>query len=292
MKIVKTKTADNLHLHGLLSTPTHISKKIIIHIHGMAGSPLLNSYYPAMHEQYSQNDIAFLAVEHRGTGTITSFCPDNRVRVIGNAFEVFEECIFDIEAWVQFAQAQGFEEIWLQAHSLGTSKVAYYFATKKPTAIAGLLLLSPSDMIGLVHDEDGAKDHAIMLPQAQKLMSEGKATTLIDHQLWGELYLSAKTYLNFFDESAQTAIFNFNDDSLGWHTVRAITIPVLAITGTKDFGIVPVMDPRAAMKKLEAELINSPRVTTVVIENAEHSFDGFANEIIRAANDFVSAYRI
>jgi pimeloyl-ACP methyl ester carboxylesterase len=288
MIIVKTKTNDGLCLNGLLSTSSIQSRKIIIHIHGMAGSPLMNAYYQSMHEKYSDENIAFLVTEHRGTGTVTEFATEKTSRTVGNAFELFEESILDIEAWVQFAEQEGYTEIWLQSHSLGTSKAAYYATTSSSPNIVGLLLLSPSDMIGLVHDQVGYQDHQKMLPIAKKLIQEGKGDALISHKLWGEYLLSAKTYLNFFDKGAKTAIFNFSDDSLGWDVVNAINIPVLAITGTKDDGIVPVIDPHEAMVKLKKELKRSPRVATVVIENAEHSFDGFDKEIIDEVITFIN----
>lgn len=44
MKIIKIKTSDGFNFKGLLSEAKG-SKKIIIHIHGMAGSVLLNEFH-------------------------------------------------------------------------------------------------------------------------------------------------------------------------------------------------------------------------------------------------------
>lgn len=122
MKIIETKTSDGITFNGLLSEPVNGSKKIIIHIHGMAGSVLLNKYYPVMHEQYPKNGFAFLVGENRGTGTMTEFTSDDPSGVLlaGNALEKFEDCIFDIQGWIDFAINLGYTEIWLQSHSLGT----------------------------------------------------------------------------------------------------------------------------------------------------------------------------
>lgn len=288
MKIVKTKTSDGFHFNGLLSEANN-SKKIIIHIHGMAGSVLLNEYYTAMHEHYPQQEISFLAGELRGTGTITAFVHDTTDGVIGNAFEKFEDSIYDIQAWVDFAKSLGYEEIWLQGHSLAPSKIAYYVNQTKSHGLKGLIWISPSDMIGLVNDPKGKKDHEIMFPEAKKLVSEGKGNTLLSHKLWGSELLSAETYLNFFDVGAKTAIFNYGDDSLGWDVVNGIDLPVVAITGTEDDGIVPVMDAFQAMKKLELELKSSPRVKTVVYDGAMHSFDGFGNKIVNDVLNFIKS---
>jgi len=63
----------------------------------------------------------------------------------------------------------------------------------------------------------------------------------------------------------------------------------LAITGTKDDGIVPVMDAHGAMKKLESELKSSPKVKTIVYDGAKHSFDGFGERIVKDVIDFVKS---
>lgn len=167
-------------------------------------------------------------------------------------------------------------------------KVAYYMNHVRPGNIAGLIFLSPSDMIGCIHDTIGQKDYDILLPEAKNLASEGKENQLLTHTLWGAEYLSAGTFLNMFDKNANTAIFNYGDESLGWKAVNEINVPVIAVTGTKDDGIAPVIDPKIAMTKLEQELKNSPKVKTTVYEGAEHSFDGFEEKIVYDVINFIN----
>lgn len=286
MEIVKTKTSDGLELFGLLSE-AKAKDTIIIHTHGMAGNLYLNSFYTKMHQGYPQNGISFLATQNRGSETISQFNSDKGVINIGNAYETFEECVLDIQGWVDYAFELGYKKIWLQGHSLGPSKLAYYLSTKSPVNIQGVILLSPSDMIGLVSDPEGLKDHARLLPEAEKLGSEGKDKQLLSNYLWGDYILSARTYLNFFGKEAKTAIFNYFNSDLGWEVVNSIKVPVLAITGTKDDGIKPVMDPKKAMGKLESELKNSPKIKTIVLEGAEHSFKGFESEIVDEVIKFI-----
>jgi len=212
MRIVKTQTSDGYHFSGLLSEAKD-SKKIIIHIHGMAGSIVLEEYYEYMHDYYPKNGYSFLAGEHRGTGTMTGFIHEPEDIMGGNAFEKFEDCIYDIQAWVDLAKENGYEEIWLQGHSLGPSKIAYYINQKGDESIKGLIFLSPADMIGLVHDEAGQKDHDILLPEAKKLVNDGRGQTILSHTLWEFDLLSAETYLSLFGDNAKTGIFNYANDS-------------------------------------------------------------------------------
>lgn len=93
--------------------------------------------------------------------------------------------------------------------------------------------------------------------------------------------------MNLFSDNSNTAIFNYYYPKLGWKVVNSIDVPVLAITGTNDDGIYPVMEPKKAMILLKKELKNSPRVKTVLYKDAEHNFEGFEKDIVRDVLDFV-----
>jgi alpha-beta hydrolase superfamily lysophospholipase len=178
MKIIKAKTSDGYHYSGLYSSSPD-SKKIVVHIHGMAGSPILNQFYESMHTIYPQKGISFLVGEHRGTGIITPFVHDNTDGVCGNAFEIFEDSILDIKAWVDAAVGLGYEEIWLQGHSLGPSKIAYYVANEAHPRVKGVIYISPSDMAGLVRTQDAISLHQSMLAEAEMFVANGKAESIL-----------------------------------------------------------------------------------------------------------------
>lgn len=73
MHIVKATTEDGLRFTGFLSVPEKPTKKIIIHIHGMAGSPYEYDWYIDFHKLYPDHGYAFLAGQLRGTGEVTMF---------------------------------------------------------------------------------------------------------------------------------------------------------------------------------------------------------------------------
>ncbi len=254
----------------------------------MAGSLILNQFYEQMHSMYPQKGISFLVGEHRGTGIITPFVHDTTDGVCGNAFEIFEDSVVDIDAWINCAIDMGYEEIWLQGHSLGPSKMAYYASRDAVNLkVKGLIFISPSDMAGLVRTPDAIGLHQSMLSEAEALVLEGGSKSILSISMFDGEMLSAQTYINFFSDNSACAIFNFGQPQFGWEIVNKIKLPTLAITGTKDDGIVPVCDPHKAMKTLEMELKNSKEVKTLVYEGAEHSFDGFGQKIVEDVSFFV-----
>jgi hypothetical protein len=238
MKLITTQTDDSLTLSGLLAE-TSDKDTILIHIHGMQGN-----FYENMEPYftgYPEKGIAFLSGENRGSYVAKRFkTVDGSGRVIGGAYEIFEECVHDIKAWIDYAETQGYQNIWLSSHGLSPAKVAYYMQQTNDQRVNGIVFLSPADNIGLVKDPEGAADHAICLPEAQRLQSEGRGSQLLSHQLWGDKTLSAKTYLNLFDDNSSANIFHYYDPDRSWEVVQSLHVPVIAFTGTNDDGIVPV----------------------------------------------------
>ncbi len=286
MEIVKGKSSDGITYTGLLSRANN-NQNLILHIHGMSGDIYTNSFYPYMHDYYPKNGNSFLAVEHRGTHSVTEFDKNGLYLNIGNTYEIFEDCVYDIQGWIDTAKGMGFKNIWLQAHSLGPSKIAYYINQVKTTDIKGLIFLSPSDMVGLVNYPEELERHTMLLQEAKDLVNAGKPDQVLSDKLWGENLLSAKSYLSFFGDNAKDAIFNFLMPELGFEVVNKIKLPIIAITGTKDDGIVPCMDPFKAMELLKKELKSSPKVNTVVFDGADHDFAGFGQQIVEEVIAFI-----
>jgi hypothetical protein len=72
MRIIKSKTADELKLTGFLSEPETPTRKIVIHIHGMAGSPYDNEWYSDFHELYPKNWLFLCPKPSQGCLNVSS----------------------------------------------------------------------------------------------------------------------------------------------------------------------------------------------------------------------------
>ncbi len=118
--LVRTFTTDNLALEGLLYEPTSPSSKVVLLIHGIAGNFYRNPFTDVMAEKFTTSGMAFLTVNTRGhdpVANIISSDGKSDIRV-GSAFEVFEDSIFDIKAWIDFLEAKKYKEVVIVAHSL------------------------------------------------------------------------------------------------------------------------------------------------------------------------------
>lgn len=290
MQIVKTTTSDNHIFSGLYSKADN-SKGIIIHIHGMAASIYSNSFYSKMHEKYAENGWSFVVGEHRGTHSVVDFASsDGSVKTCGNTFEIFEDCVIDIQAWIDWAKAQGYSKILLQGHSLGCSKIAYYLANQQ-NDVAAAIWLSPTDIKGRHAMSKNKIKNQEQLEEAQQLVIANKGRALLTDLYQGWATLSAQTVLSLFGENSNSHIFYYPEMDLSLNQVLSkINIPVLAFTGTTDHGVVTSSDPYTAMEKLKKLLINSSKVKTCVFEVCGHGFKGFDTNIVTEVLEFVQGY--
>lgn len=271
-------TKDNLELMGLLYEPDTESKKILVHVHGMAGNFYENKFLDHIAEALTSNGIAFFAFNNRGMEFIKDMYKveeeKRSVVRLGDTYEKFEDCLLDIQAAIDFAESKGFSQIHLSGHSLGGPKVAYYAAKDGDKKIASVIFLSPADMVGLARaDKDFERD----VTTAKKMIAEGHGNKIMPFDVWGDCILSADSYMNLSDESSDVAIFNFYNPQDELKVLGKIAIPSITIMGRKDHVvIIPIED---LMGRIEKAMTSSPRVETKILGDASHDYNGYGQEL-------------
>lgn len=289
MQIVHLKSSDGLQLSGLYSKAEN-SEKIIIHIHGMAGSVISNEFYLEMHNEYPKLGYSFLCSEHRGTGCITQYNNDISTLNQGNAFEIFEECIFDIQGMIDWANSQGYTKIYLSGHSYGCSKIIYYLNQVLANHIAGIILLSPPDMYNYKNFEPEYKWYIENKEMITKMIAQGKGEDIIKVSFMPDyqIYMSANAYTSTCD-SLNNNIFHYAQANLESEMLRCITIPVIVFGGTKDDAMTVTTNGNAqiAIDYLDSNLTNSTKYKSILLQGADHSFDDFGQEIVTSVIDFI-----
>src|SRR3989344_1753317 len=133
--IVKIKTPDNITLFGFLSESSN-KDIILINIHGTGSGFYVEEFESEFTERLPKLDVSTLFTNNRGNYTMESW------QETGAAVEKFENCLIDIDAWIEFALQKGYKQIILQGHSLGTEKVVYYMEKGKyKDRVVGVILL-------------------------------------------------------------------------------------------------------------------------------------------------------
>lgn len=285
-------TEDSLELVGLLYEPETSTKKVLVHVHGMAGNFYENKFLDYIAETLALNDTAFFTFNNRGCELVKDLVKiENQKRKIvrvGNAYEIFEDCLVDIKAVINFISRKGFSEIHLSGHSLGSPKVAYYASEEKDERLKSVIFLSPSDMIGLIK---GDKNHERNMAMSKKMIAEGKGKELLPFPvLWDESPLSAQTYVSLGDKESRVAIFNFHNSSDTLSVLSRIAIPALTVMGRKDDALVVPIEE--TMNRTIKALSNSSRAEAEVLGDADHGYNGFEQNLADALNGWIRSFEV
>ena len=283
-------TEDGLELHGFLYEPNEKSKTVVAHIHGMAGNFYENKFLDSLAKTFTENGIAFSPFNNRGNGHITSFVKKVKEKIeyvrAGNVNEKFEDCILDIKAHLDFLENQGFTTIHLCGHSLGTSKVAYYLSKTQDKRIKSLILLSPSDMLGLVREDKKRFEEDIVT--AKQMIKEGRGNKLMTREVWDEYPITANTYLNLFDDNSEVAVFNFYNLNDKFKTLSKVSRPIFAVMGRKDdVLVIPIED---IMQTIKEKAKSSLRREYKILGDATHDYRGFEQELADTVSKWIKSF--
>ena len=283
-------TSDGLELQGILATPEGgIADTSVLHVHGLAGNFYENRFVDDAAGAVTSCGMNFLTANNRGHDYISDFIVESNDGTtgsvqIGGVYEIFEDCVRDIAAWVGFLRSRGSKRIILQGHSHGALKVTYYFyreinpgrAAEGGTAagpeIAGMVLLSPSDDFGCQRERVGeAFDEAI--GAAREMVDRGAARDLLPPGYF-HYPVSARTFLDIFNGGSALGMFNLSGtDRKHFAEIESINVPVLAIVGSVDEAFIG--SPEAYLDSLKSQLKNAQGFEGRVIEGAPHNYLGF-----------------
>lgn len=282
-------TKDNLELAGLLYEPESGSKKVVVHVHGMAGNFYENKFLDFIAETLTSNGTALFVFNNRGCELIKDLykVEDGKRTMVrlGSAYEIFEDSIFDIKAAIDFVSLKGFSKIHLSGHSLGAPKVAYYAAEGNDDRLSSVIFLSPADMVGLVTMD---KNHDRDMNMAKKMIAEDRGDELLPFPvLWDQSPLSAKSYISLGDKDSRVAIFNFHnpDDTLS--VLSRIKIPILAVMGRKDDALVVSIEE--TMDRIKKATTGSPKVETNILGDADHGYSEHGQQLADEINTWVQS---
>lgn len=251
MKIVSVTTKDNITLHGMMNNKNH-SNSIFLHTHGTGSSFYMEGFEEIIMNSMVEKNMDSLFVNNRGAYLLEAWQPT------GAGIEKFEDSILDIDAWISFALGEGYNEIILSGHSLGSEKVVYYMQFGEfKNKVVKLFLLGFSDTYGSqkryenllgVNYTNEAKD-LVLKNLGNIFLANGSNV----HS--GELPVSAITYLNFYKEDSQFfKALPFHSKNLSH--LNSIIIPVVGIIGDKENEEWTIVSIDEATDTLNKNLVN------------------------------------
>lgn len=293
-ELVRTFTEDGLELHGLFCSPAdrEANGMALLHVPGFTGNFYEEKFVDYIAERVTKRGCAFLAVNTRGHDYLSGFIrkTDSGITYvqIGGAYEIFEECVFDVKAWIDFLQGRGYSRVILEGESLGTLKTVFYEHQTQDERVRGVVLISPVDHIGLQRMATGGKyDEAINI--ARQMIEHGKSDELMPRvycPLW-RFSISAKSYINAFGPNTKSGIFNFHDPNARFEELSTIKCPMLATYGTIREAVVD-NKVEEALSIIKRRAKSSKRCDTAIIRDAPHNYLGREEELSETIGNWIT----
>lgn len=256
-------TSDGLRL-PMLHFESNKKDICVICIHGMCGTIIDNYFATVWGKLLAKNDIGFIYEHNRGHSIENDIVmKDGSFKRCGCMYEIFEDCIYDIDLAIQTAKEKGYKRIILLGHSLGCNKVIYYYYKKHPN-ILGMILASAPDMIG---------SHLLIEPEYEELLKEAKEnieknqpTKLLHKMIEDYMYMSSQTYYNWFHKNSNLNNLPIISNPKNWEQLETIDVPILTFSGSKD------EDYYLHLDLLKEKAINCKNFEYQIIENTGHTY--------------------
>lgn len=261
---IRTITKDKLHLDGIYSEGSK-DKPAVLFIHGMFNNFQTPNFVKPLGNKLHEKGFAFLATNNRGAEE-------------GSKYELLEEAHLDITAGVKFLLDKGYEKIILVGHSAGTVKaVRYLFEGEYKNKVVKLVLIVPVDSLG-GRIANGRKDIEKFLAIAEEKVVEGKGKDLITSEFDHDT-LSYQTFISWYKRDDFGKMFEFCDKNYDFPLLKKINLPTKIIVGTKDKYFYPT-NPEHAEEAMKILLENTSNLEGKIIQNADHAFNGFEEELV------------
>ena len=251
-------------------------KKILISIHGMATN-CLKKRDETIAKMINENGIDLFAFNNRGHDIVNTIHKQGteKPEFAGTAYEEILESYEDILGAINFAINHNYEEIYLMGHSLGSTKVVYFYnrIIQENKEISGkikaIILLSLVDIPFAV--KTYLKDkYTSLVTYAKNMKKEGMEEILMPEESF--IYpISVKNFLRYTLYSADIDFARFSDQSYDFKELNNIVVPLFMRWGNvRELIIQDAKDLCMSLK----EKINNPSLDIGYIDGANHSYIG------------------
>lgn len=203
----------------------------------------------------------------------------------GAGYEIFEQCIYDIDAVIAYMFAKGYRKIILLGHSTGANKVCFYAGTKHTDNVVGVGLLSPaSDRLDPARDP---KTREWQLSMMEVYLADGKADQLfLDYYFFP---LTPRRFLSLFRPNSTEDTFDYGDEKMRMTCFQSIKVPVLVVFGSKDEHIDRPVD---TIMSAFLACRNDTSYQQKIIENALHSFNGHEEVLVSTVDEWIQSLKL
>lgn len=278
-EFVETMTKQNIKLFGCLSKKNN--NRCILYIPGLTGNFFESKFPREIAKMSIEKGYDFLFGHNQGSFQIIEFPflrKDGKLKskTKGATYETFEDCVYDIDAWVEFLDKLDYEEIVVLCHSMGCNKIVYYLNQKDHHKISKIILLAPQDNVNFTKLDM----HKGLLEEAEENIKNGNSEKILSKKFLGFCLMCSRTY---YQEITNKHINNipYKTADGDFTLVRNINKPIYIIIGSDDIG-------EHGDEYMKKNIDNCNNAKYSIITDANHNFKNKESELITLIFDYLN----
>ena len=255
----------------------------IIAITGIHGNFYSNPFYYNISDTLNSGGIDFIyAQTNDAFGQIRTKNIFTRAEeIIGSWNERFSYTDEDIQAYLDFAEKQGYEHIILAGHSLGANKVIYYLSRHHDTRIEKFVLLSPAN---LTHMTSGVSEREKEYIRTE--VEKGRGDRLLPFYFMGWVQCIAYTAYDWLSDTLNNVHVEQDGD---FSQVSQITHTGALLIGTLDrftYG-----NPSGFLKNINDHMPTADKNKLIFIEGTGHTYQAKEQKLADLLLETVQEWR-
>lgn len=275
-EIINFKATDGVINDGYIINNN--SKKIIISIHGMS-SNCFKERDKFISKKAFENGFAYMGFNNRGSELVKYIRKDTGEKQIksfgGTTYEDPLEAYYDIKGAILKAIELGYNQIYLQGHSLGTTKIVYTYNKLKNEnselfeKIKGIILLSLIDIprtLQIFLNENFEK----VLKYAEEKESKKEYLELMPNGSFIH-QVSVNTFLRYAKYNSEIDFAQYSNKNYNFEELNNIEVPLFMRWGNSNEMI--EQDAKILVEILNKKIINKNKDINY-IDDADHGYTG------------------
>jgi alpha-beta hydrolase superfamily lysophospholipase len=293
-EIVSFAATDGAMLYAMRCRPKRKSRTAIINLHGLQGAFYKGFLSAETGKEFVNRGFTFMSIQQRGsykTFKLNTYKGGKwGLMTAGGDIEVFEDCVKDIEGAIKYLVKTGIKRIYLQGHSSGCQKAAYYVYKRMDRRVKGIILLGPCDDYNMWKKGNPynawGRSKKTGFSEAVSF-AKAKARTNPRFPMdtkYDKIRMSAKRFLSVADlKNVEARLLNYDSKMAEFGRIR---IPILVAFGSNDEYLV-----KPARKCLEilGRNTGSSDFMGVLFKGTNHAFRNKEKKLGRFAADWIEA---
>ncbi len=265
MKELQVETKRGVLLDGVLFNKTQNPNSVMIAITGLHGNLYSNPFYHNIGNTLNRANIDFICAHTNDAFEKIKILnvKSGQIEIIGSWNEDFNYTDEDIEAYLDFAENQGYKHIVLAGHSIGANKVIYYLSRHNDKRVEHFFLLSPANIRHLLSVVTQKEKDII-----KNMYNKGDENLILPFPLLGWIKCTVKTAYGWVFNNILDNVFVEKDGDFS--QVEKINIQGALLIGTCDNSTYG--DPKVFLENINNHFPKAYKNNLIFIEKTGHTY--------------------